>query len=172
MALALALLLEPASERAVQRVWKAMAARSICRRMLDLTYPPHLTLLLNEDESQQEALCAFVANVDAPAQMPLRLGTVERFPGTSVCWIACDGGVPLRRFHEQACAALPGQSISPYYRPDAWVPHVTVQMSGDSEAGLSLARGVWPGPIDTFAIRMEVARFLPVQRLAGRDLKI
>jgi hypothetical protein len=50
MAVALSLLFEGAAADAVRAVWAALAEAGESRDMLELQYPPHLTLMVAEDE--------------------------------------------------------------------------------------------------------------------------
>jgi hypothetical protein len=62
MAVALSLLFEGAAADAVRAVWAALAEAGESRDMLELQYPPHLTLIVAEDEGF----------------MPILVGTLRR----------------------------------------------------------------------------------------------
>jgi hypothetical protein len=61
-------------------------------------------------------------------------------------------------------------AIDPHYRPDNWVPHVTLQTTGDAAAGLVMAGETWPAPMRARAIAIELVRFRPVVPLWRAEL--
>lgn len=171
MALALNLLFESETSGAVRRLWQELADTRISSDMLDLGYPPHLTLLVSDDEQHAASLALSLATLTPLAPASLRLGDVSIFAQTDVVYLGCDGDLSaLRNLHRSAAALLPEESIRPYYRPANWTPHVTLQTVGDASRALNLARGRWqPGRVAALT-QLELATFLPVRIGEGIDL--
>ncbi|WP_316355438.1 2'-5' RNA ligase family protein [Devosia sp.] len=169
MALALSLVFDDAAVSDVRALWQALADAGISRDMLDLAYPPHVTLVVADDEGAEEAMRRALQQGRGRA-VSIALGRVSRFAGTQVVWLACDGGEPLMSLHADIAAQLPLDAIRPYYRPDQWTPHMTLQTVGDAEAAMAVAHSLWRIPPLLRATRLELARFLPVQVLDGVSL--
>lgn len=171
MALAFNLLFEPATSAAVSGLWQDLADKGISSDMLGLGYPPHLTLLVMDDEQLFASLAPVLGELARLAPSGLQLGDVEAFAGTEVVYISCDGDLTrLRELHRFAAALLPEDSIRPHYRPASWTPHVTLQTVGDVARAMSLARGRWKVSHTAVLTRLELATFVPVVVGEGIDL--
>lgn len=171
MALALNLLFEPEISATVQRLWQALADAGISSDMLDLGYPPHMTLLVMDDERHAASLAASLSKFAPFAPSSLRLGGVDTFAQTEVVYLTCDGDqTALRSLHRVAAALLPEDSIRPYYRMENWTPHITLQTVGDASRALNLARGRWQAGRAATLTRLELATFVPVIVGEGIDL--
>jgi 2'-5' RNA ligase len=171
VALALNLLFEPETAAAVRRLWQDLADAGVSADMLGLGYPPHLTLLVSDDERHVASLVPALAELAPRAPSSLRLGSVSTFAETEVVYLGCGGDLTrLRELHRAAAVLLPEESIRPYYRPANWTPHVTLQTIGDAARALSLVRRRWPTGRDAMPTRLELATFLPVVVGEGIDL--
>ena len=166
MALALSLVFRDEAVAEVRALWSSLADAGISRDMLDLGYPPHLTLVVADDDGAENAMRHALQAAEGRA-VTIRLGGVDRFEGTPVVWLACDGGEGLKSLHSDIAAQMPLQAIRPYYRPGQWTPHMTLQTTGDPEAAVALARELWQATSILPAAKLEMARFLPVQVLAA-----
>jgi 2'-5' RNA ligase len=168
MALALALLFDDEATAAVERIWSELAAAGISRDMLDLGYPPHLTLTVVEDEARRPQLETAMGRVATlvPEQLGLAAATV--FPGTTVTYLAVDGD--LQPVHKAATARIGRDDVRVHYRSEDWTPHVTLQTTGDAAAGLQMAKESWRVRQAVRPVRLELVSFPPVVRLAGCDL--
>lgn len=169
MALALSLVFGDAAVADVRALWQALADAGISRDMLDLGYPPHLTLVVADDDGFEDEMRLALQAAEGHT-ISIALGGVHRFDGTSVVWLACDGGEALTALHADIASRLPLQAIRPYYRPGHWTPHMTLQTTGDAEAAMALAGKLWRATPVLRAARLELARFLPVQVLEGVTL--
>lgn len=172
MALAINLLFDAGTASAVGAVWAELAAKGVTRDMIDLNYPPHVTLVVVEHEALEPDLRVALTLGAGLTAMPMVIGPVRRFEGTSINWLACDGGAGLRDVHKAVAASVPLEAIRTHYRPDQWVPHMTLQTQGDAEAGGAIARAMWPAEKQALAIRLEICRFVPVVPLGGIDLTL
>jgi 2'-5' RNA ligase len=168
MALALALLFDDETTAAVERIWSELAAAGISRDMLDLGYPPHLTLTVVEDETWRPQLEEALGRVARLVPRQLGLAEATIFPGTSVTYLAVDGD--LRSLHKVATAGLFRDDVRVHYRSEDWTPHLTLQTTGDAAAGLKIAKGSWRVRRASRPVALELVSFPPVIRLAGRDL--
>ncbi len=167
MALALSLHFDATASRAVRGIWSALAAAGVSRDMLDLGYPPHVTLLVLDDETHAKRLQAGLGELAPLVPHELQLAEVRQFPENSVVWIECLGD--LAPLHRVAADLVPPESINPHYRPGAWTPHMTLQVAGDARRALELARPAWR-PTSAFPVKLEVASFPPPLALGGVDV--
>jgi 2'-5' RNA ligase len=170
VALAVSLLFDAETSAAVEGLWTALAEAGVSRDMLDLNYPPHVTLVVVDEDGLEPQVRETLACGAGLARFPVTLGPPRLFEKTTISWLECQGGEPLRALHEAVCERLPLEAIRPYYRPGQWTPHMTLQTLGDPLRGVALAGTAWPATRRAEAIRLDVARFLPVVRLGGVDL--
>ena len=166
MALAISLVFDAETAARVEALWRSLAAAGISRDMLELNYPPHVTLIVTDDEALELPMRQALDNGDAVA-LAVKLGPVRRFAGTDITWLAVDGGPALHALHGALADAVPLEAIRPHYRPGQWVPHMTLQITGDALAGQGLLGAAWQDVREAKAIKLELARFLPVATLAG-----
>jgi 2'-5' RNA ligase len=171
MALALNLLFEAETTAAVRQLWQELADAGISSDMLDLSYPPHMTLLVTDDEQLATSLTPALASLSPLVPSSLRLGEVNNFAPTEVVYLGCDGDLTqLHELHRLAAVLLPEDSLRPHYRPRSWTPHVTLQTVGDASRALKLMRNRWQAGRTAVPVRLELATFVPVQVGEGIDL--
>jgi hypothetical protein len=170
MALAVSLLFDDRTDRAVRQVWQMLAQANVCRFMLDLDYAPHLSLLVTDDETVVDVLSDAVAELAGEQALEIGLGPGRCFPETSIGWLACEPLEDLMRLHARIAACVPKETIREHYRPGQWTPHVTLQMTGDIQEGLAAVATHWPERVRATAMRVELARFMPVQPLRAVNL--
>jgi 2'-5' RNA ligase len=123
MGLAVELLFDGESERAVGRVWDAVRAVSGSSLLFDLRARPHVSLAVYP-EGVRGPLERAVQGLRAPP-LPFVLSSAGTFPGDEgVAFLAPAVDDALLRLHREWHALAPGGL--PYYAPGAWVPHCTV----------------------------------------------
>ena len=172
MPVALSLHFDRATADAVRAVWDALAKAGASRDMVDFGYPPHLTLIVVDDESFAAALVAALLSLGKLASQSMRLGDVRQFEGTSVTWISLAGDrARLDALHRAAVTSVPTDAVHPHYRPVMWTPHVTLALNGVVPKLLDTAREAWV-PREGRTSRLEVARFPPARPIAGIDLPV
>jgi 2'-5' RNA ligase len=115
MALALSLVFKDDEVARVRALWQGLADAGISRDMLDLNYPPHVTLVVVEGNGQEARLRRLLAKIE-PRPVSVQLGGVNRFAGTDIVWLACDGGDELAALHQEITGVLPAELIRPHYR--------------------------------------------------------
>lgn len=167
MALAVSLIFDDDIDKAVRQIWQMLAAEGVCDVMQGLGYPPHVSLLVSDDDAIEADLRGMMAALSQIRAMDLMLGPVRHFPDTSIVWLNCDGGAALMDLHRHLADRAPAGAIRPHYQPGQWTPHVTLQMTGDRVRGEALASSAWSLPRRGRAVRLELARFMPVVPLAG-----
>lgn len=160
-------LLDSSSSERVRRVWSRLEARFGLRGVLIMPYP-HFSyqIAAGYDRESVEATLRTIA-LELP---PFRVRTIglAQFDGPwPVVFIAVERTALLRSVHEKvwnACLPL-SQDPVPYYRPEAWVPHVTLA-HGEERNSVPLAGEVvaeirhslrsedfrWELPIDNLTI--------------------
>lgn len=168
MALAINLLFDRQTSGTVESLWQAIADAGITRDMLERGYPPHVTLVVVDDQALGPNLQSALGLGQGRAVMPMTLGPARRFKGTDICWLAAEGA-GLRDLQALVAATVPLASIREHYRPDRWIPHMTLTMQGDSDAAMAIADTMWPAPRRSMAVRIDYCSFVPVVRLGGTD---
>jgi proline iminopeptidase len=168
VALALSLLFDSEASLAVRGIWSALAEAGVSSDMRDLGYPPHVTLLVTDDESLADRLNTGLAALASLVPESLELRNIRQFPDSPVVWIECLGA--LKALHEAAAALVPLESIRPHYQPGAWTPHVTLQTLGDPVRAIDVARDNWQPGVTAHPFQLEVAGFVPVVPLKGIDV--
>ena len=170
MALAISLVFDAATTARVAALWQALAEAGISRDMLDLGYPPHVTLVVADDDAMEPQMRRALAAASGTNALALKLGPVRRFGGTDITWLAANGGADLLALHRVVADAVGIEAIRQHYRPDQWVPHMTLQTVGDAGAGRDLLGALWQEEWSGVTTRLELARFLPVVVLDGMAL--
>ena len=161
MGLAVSLLFDGATTAAVQALWERLAEAGISTSMLDLGYAPHLTLTVVQDEALADELQGKLSQQAWGDALDVEIGPTDRFDGTEVVWLGCAGD-RLSALQRDVCTLVSLGDIEPHYRPETWVPHLTLQTSGDAEAARAIASRLWPGKIKAQAVAVELVRFRPV----------
>ncbi|MGV3577125.1 MAG: 2'-5' RNA ligase family protein [Devosia sp.] len=161
MALAVSLLFDGATTAAVEALWQRLAEAGISTSMLDLGYSPHVTLTVVQDETLADELQSKLQRRAWGGVLDVEIGPVGRFDGTDVVWLGCSGH-RLRAMQRDVCSLVSHDDIEPHYRPESWIPHLTLQTSGDAAAGWALADHIWPTQTRAKATVVELVRFRPV----------
>ena len=162
MGLAVVLLFDGATTAAVQALWERLAGADIGTSMLDLGYLPHVTLTVMQNEGLATALRHKLAQQAWGEVLNLQIGPVDRFEGTDIVWLGCAGD-RLRAMQRAVSGLVAPDEIEPHYRPENWVPHMTLQTSGDAEMALARAAEAWPAQVGARAEVVELVRFPPVE---------
>lgn len=174
MAYAVTLPLDAEAAARIRRMWTALAEQAGIDDAIRVGYAPHVTLAaLPDDAPVSEVEKALSLAVESWTAISLVLAGFGVFPGTPpVVWaapIVTDG---LLARHASLCAALGSFSIHPHYRPERWVPHVTLSQEGPSPArAIEIVTAMWDGPIAARLERVELVRFLPVAVLRSQVLR-
>jgi 2'-5' RNA ligase len=123
------LTLDLQTDAAVRGMWQSIEDAGLPSLMLQRDYPPHLTLAVCED-MDLDGLIAHLPSFIA-AFPPLQID----FPGLGV-FSAIDPVVYLTVTRSPVLSSLHAafwelvgafsNSLSPYYHPRAWVPHITL----------------------------------------------
>lgn len=137
--------------------------------MLDLGYPPHLTLIVLEDEILGVNLQRDLAQEEWDDGLELEVGAVGRFEGSDVVWLAGEGR-DLRQLQQKVSRLVAPEQIHVHHRPESWVPHITLQMDGDALGAVALAKRKWLWPMQARGIAVELVRFPPIAPLWRKAL--
>jgi len=164
MAFALSLLLNPEIADAVSARWTRLADAGLSKSMLDLNYPPHVTLAVYDALAVDAAVASLDRAFDNVGQIPVTLTEFSTFgTGSGVCYAASASSLDLTRLHAATIAAI-GEICRPHYRTGIWTPHCTLA-TGMSDAEMSRARDVlatdWRPLTGVFETANQV-EFVPV----------
>jgi 2'-5' RNA ligase len=169
MPFAITLCLDPVSAAFIEHLWHDLAAQGIDSDRRDLGYTPHITLVIYPDDVSIDVLQAAFDRVIAP--LPVTFSGIGVFPGpTSILWAAPVVTPDLLRLQASVSGALPDLPVHPHYRPNAWVPHVTLTgPMTDPGPALTALLAHWR-PTTGRLVRTELVSFRPVKVLRSRTL--
>jgi 2'-5' RNA ligase len=138
---------------------RRLADAGLGRDMLDLGYPPHVTLGIWPDPEGLEEAVQRLARRPA---MTVQFAGLAVFPGApSVLWLAPAGCMPLMRLHAALHTRCPDAEAQ--YQPEAWVPHATLsQKQADPAAALTAASAGW-APFPASLDRLEIVTVSPLK---------
>jgi 2'-5' RNA ligase len=174
MPYAVTLPLDAEAAAQIRQLWCALAEQSGADDAIRLGYVPHVTLaVLSDGTPVSEVEKAVSLAIEGWTTFSIVLAGFGVFPGTSpVVWAAPVVTAGLLARHASLCAALGSFGIHPHYRPEHWVPHVTLSQESPSSArAIEIVTSTWDGPIAARLERVELVRFLPVTVLRSQLLK-
>jgi 2'-5' RNA ligase len=174
MPYAVTLPLDAEAAAQIRQMWCALAEQAGTDDAILHSYVPHITLAaLPDDTPVPEIEKAVSLAVEGWTTFSVVLAGFGVFPGTSpVVWAAPVVTAGLLARHASVCAALGSFGIHLHYRPEHWVPHVTLSQEGSSSVRvIEIVTSMWNGPIATRLERVELVRFLPVTVLRSQILK-
>ena len=140
MPVGVVLLFDPDSERRVRDDWNILADAGVSRSMSAPGFRPHLSLTVGED-FDIDSLGRSLESISNGAQgFDVRMPSLGVFVDTGVVYLAVTPAAALLDLHRRVDSATAGLSgtIHAWYRPDDWMPHVTVAFDLEPE-GLSRA---------------------------------
>ena len=140
---AVVLLFDSETDVRICGAWAALADADVSRSMRKPGILPHLTLCVAE-RFKADRVAADLARV-AETAVPFSIGLswAGLFPETGTGYLTVTPRDALFTLHRQVHdICRPGaESLHAWYRPNDWLPHVTLAFGLD-EAGLSAAVGV------------------------------
>jgi 2'-5' RNA ligase len=167
MAFAVSLLFDPETAAAISARWDLLAAAGLSRSMLDLGYPPHVTLVVHDgpiDATAAVALDRVFEQVDGMAVTLTGVTTFGR--GSGVCYAALAPSSELMRLHATIVGAI-GEACRPHYQTGRWTPHCTLA-TDMSDVDMGRANALldkdWR-PLEGFFESTELVEFAPVVSL-------
>lgn len=164
MAFAVSLLLSCGMADTVSRCWQRLADAGLSRSMLDLGYPPHVTLAVSDHLDAKAAAPALDDVFRRVNQIEVTLTGIATFgPDSGVCYAALESSPELHRLHEVVLAVV-GENCRPHYLAGRWTPHCTLAMNL-SVAELECTRGLlasdWRPLVGTFDA-IDFVEFAPI----------
>lgn len=128
MALAVCLLLDPDTDRAVRRLWSGLEAVGV-RTLLTHTHRhhvPHVSYAVLRTFDEQRVAAAMAALSDGPP-VALRFDTVGLFPrGRAAILPAATTSLLTRQEAVVDAVEGTGADLHWHYRPGRWVPHCSL----------------------------------------------
>lgn len=173
MAFAVSLLLDAASSSMIRTYWERLAAANVSRAMIELGYPPHVTLAVYDTLDRDAALVALDRVFAGRPALDFALTLLETFGTESgVLYAALAASDELRQLQSDVVTAVPGDCRL-HYQPDHWTPHCTLA-TGLSAAKLDatqrLLQQYWQSRPGVFQAA-ELAEFVPVTPIKCWELK-
>lgn len=132
-------LLDPMATRKVEETWDRLDRDFGTRGVRIMPYP-HFSYQIAHgyDRERVEAVLAGLARQIPP--FSVRTRGISTFPGDfPVVFVAVEATPPLRAVHRRvfAAGASSAREVVEYYRPDVWVPHITLA-DGDERNSVPL----------------------------------
>ena len=117
MGVALCLRFDRQTTEKVEGLWRELADAGMSSDMLGLGYPPHLTLVMTNDDVSAGDVASWPAGLAGHVPEVVRLGAARSFPGTQVVYLNCEGDLAaLRHLQRVAADAVPADAIHEHYR--------------------------------------------------------
>ncbi len=170
VALAVCLLFDPDTDRAVRKLWSALEANGI-RTLLTHTHRrhvPHLSyaVLRTFDE---ERVAAAVAALPGGPDLDLRFDSVCLFPRGRAALLAAATPVLLSRQHAVVDAATrTGADLHWHYRPGRWLPHCSLTTG----TGQELLAAAAVHAFDMLPLEARAVRAALIDSSTGRHLAL
>jgi 2'-5' RNA ligase len=167
VAYAVSLLFNASLADIVSEHWMKLADADVSRSMLDLGYPPHVTLVVYDTLRADVAIAALDGIFENVGQMAVTLTGVATFGGGSgVLYLALAPSADLIRLQAKAAVAI-GEVCRPHYRTGSWSPHCTLA-TGVDDTNLDRAKTIidrdWR-PITGVFEAAALVEFLPVTEI-------
>lgn len=144
--------------------WIRLDKAGIASSMLDLIYPPHVTLAVYDELHVNAAIASLDRIFGNIEQMSATLTGLSTFgPGSGVCYAALAPSPDLMRLHASVVGAI-GETCRLHYRPGRWTPHCTLAtgMTDDNTIrARELLDGDWQSLTGVFRAA-SLVEFVPV----------
>lgn len=159
MSFALCLRFDRDTTETVEQIWRALEQARVSSDMLELGYPPHLTLIVTSDEADVGDLVRSLTMLASRVPATVELGEARMFEASEVAYLACNG--ELADLQRRAAELVPSGTLHEHYRPGAWTPHVTLQTRGDAARAVAVAGEHWQ-PRLAVPVALDLVAFPPV----------
>lgn len=140
------LLFDAETEARISGSWAALADAGVSRSMLAPGFRPHLSLSVGAEFDQSRVLADLALLAAETPAFPVGLPNIGIFPDTGVAYLGVTPTallLDLNRRVDTVCKAA-ADTLNEWYRPDGWVPHVTLafglEADGLAEAVRLLSR--------------------------------
>ena len=172
MPFAITLRLDAATATAIDAMCGALEAQDIASNRR-LGYPAHITLAIYSDTAPLDRLEAALRPLAHHWQpLAVTLSGLAVFPSApSVLWVVPTTRLELLTQHRDLLASLSDIDVDPYYRADAWIPHLTLSDSVENAAAaLTAVLPLWRTTHGTL-VQVDLVRFRPVELLRSFPLE-
>ena len=131
MAYAVSLLFNAGVADAISAHWRRLADADISRSMLDVGFPPHVTLTVYDTLRTDVATTALDRVFENLDRMAVTLTGVTTFgAGSGVLYAALSPSPDLMRLQAIVAAAI-DEACRPHYQAGNWTPHCTLATDVD-----------------------------------------
>ena len=129
MPCAVTLSFDSPTDSAIRGLWQALSEAGLPSTMLTLGFGPHLTFSVCQNLDLDKLQAPLQALAVATPPLTVQFSSIGVFPGKEgVVFLGVTVNHALLDFHTAFwdTAAAYSEGASPYYRPEIWVPHVTL----------------------------------------------
>ena len=159
MAFAISLLFDTRTADAVEEQWERLADAGISRSMIDLDFPPHVTLAVYDKLRGDAAIAVLDGAFIRLNTMRVELTAISTFEaGSGVLYVALAQSADLVKLHAIIEAAI-GETCRPHYQAGSWTPHCTLA-TGVSDNGLARAKDLLAATWQPLTGVFEAAAFV------------
>jgi 2'-5' RNA ligase len=174
MPYALTTLLDDPVAAKISAMYKVLSDRGISHDQIELKYPPHITLAVLDDRADCEQLIrVFSATTIGWSAVSVPLVGYGVFPGMpSTLWVCAGMTSDLLKRQLTLCRTIPNDLLREHYRPDRWVPHVTLAKDlSDASAALAAVQSL-ELPAQATCGEINLIHFRPPRVLWKRALDV
>jgi len=160
---AVLLCLQPDDAPRINKLWEILDRENYSSDQITLNYSPHITLAIHDDTADPQVLMKMLSSITAHwKNISVSLQKIESI-APNVLWVAPVVTEELLQYFSKVHAALPTESLNPYYLPENYHPHVTlardVKAAGQALTAVSKE---WE-PFETKLDRLQLIYFRPVR---------
>ena len=169
MPLAITFRFDPVSAAAIEEMSRTLAAAGVD---VEAGYAPHLTLAIYPDSAPiNELQAAFEQSAEHCNALPVTLSGFGIFPGPPcILWAAPTVTAEMLARHAILHAARPDLQVHAHYRPNVWVPHVTLAANvRDPGRAVSALIPLWR-PVSGVLTQLDLVHFPPAAVLQSAAL--
>ena len=160
MPIAITLRFDPITASALEEMWRTLVAEGFDA---EAGYAPHLTLAIYADSVPSHRIRAALRQaVEDWHTLPVTISGLGIFPAPPcILWAAPTVTAEMLARHASLHAALPDLPAHAHYRPNAWVPHVTLA-AGLHDPGRALGALIplWQ-PLTGALTQLDLVQFPP-----------
>ena len=163
MPYAITLLLDNQSAEKIYAMYKVLSDLKISHDQINLGYPPHLTLATLDDKADVQEIVDNVSYIAGDwRSCSVNLVGFGLFPGMpSTLWVCPAMTAELFQRHAALCAVLPASLLKDYYRPNRWIPHVTLAKDLAKSSAALIAVQDLGLPIKATFVEINLVQFRP-----------
>lgn len=136
MKYAIELYFDKETEQKLNQLSQKIADEKISTKFLEWKTRPHLTLACYNDVDENRCIESLKDFAQSHKRTPAYIGSVGMFNDTKTIFVSPIMNSAMHQFQRELFESLNEFDAKgwEWYRPDRWVPHCTIALTGDDEA--------------------------------------